>query len=672
VTVYRILSPTAILGYGFPDDSFDRAMALDLDLIAVDAGSMDAGPHYLGAQAPYVGAAALRHDLERLVRGALRQGCPLIVGSAGFSGGDPQLRATATLIEQIVEASAATDARMAVIPSGVDPERIVPLIGRLTPLGEMPDLTVNDVRASEIVAQMGMEPIAGALEAGAQIIVCGRAYDPAVFAADPIRRGYPAGIAMHAAKILECGAIACEPGSGSDCLVAELSRQGVATFRPMSPARRATVTSIAAHTLYEKPRPDLFHLPGGVLSIQESRFTAVDEATVAVEGSRFLPAPYSVKLEGCRRAGHRVVSLLPVTGVDGIEETLRVYGRNGVEETPAGSSIKEIGVLVAASSDEAETAADTAAFLRSTLLHHGYEGRVSTAGNLAFPFSPSDLHLPAIAGRSTSLFVAGSCDPVFQEQLPQIIVDTRAALEQQHPDLHAAADIVIEVADEQRPLAVVETVDVDAVRARERHRHDLARLERHVDTERIALRQIDVGDAYVWSVHHLLHDVDSIGQLFPIELKNFAQGRWEVGDTVKADVLATQVEAEPSLDSRSELHDGPQRSQGAKTLPLMELARVIRSKNAGINEITYDVLFRTQEAYTAALASGCFGPTPVARQLGMDPERVVGCYRYDPACAIKVTVRRRLLCGSPGDRDAFGAQQHARLLAMRIDPGAAR
>ena len=73
----------------------------------------------------------------------------------------------------------------------------------------------------------------------ADIVICGRAYDPAVFAAEPVRRGFPAAPALHAAKVLECGAIATVPGSGSDCLVADLSPAARHGFgRQMIPALR--------------------------------------------------------------------------------------------------------------------------------------------------------------------------------------------------------------------------------------------------------------------------------------------------------------------------------------------------------------------------------------------------------------------------------------------------
>ena len=41
---FKVLSPTAILGYGFPQESFYRAMDMNPDAIAVDAGSTDPGP----------------------------------------------------------------------------------------------------------------------------------------------------------------------------------------------------------------------------------------------------------------------------------------------------------------------------------------------------------------------------------------------------------------------------------------------------------------------------------------------------------------------------------------------------------------------------------------------------------------------------------------------------
>ncbi len=51
----------------------------------------------------------------------------------------------------------------------------------------------------------------------------------------------------------------------------------------------------------------------------------------------------------------------------------------------------ELGIVIEAVAKDQETADTICSFARSTLLHYGYEGRISTAGNLAFPYSPSDL-----------------------------------------------------------------------------------------------------------------------------------------------------------------------------------------------------------------------------------------------------------------------------------------
>ena len=58
-----------------------------------------------------------------------------------------------------------------------------------------------------------------ALAAGCQVVLAGRCYDPANFAALPICVGYDEGLALHMGKILECGAIAATPGSGADCVL---------------------------------------------------------------------------------------------------------------------------------------------------------------------------------------------------------------------------------------------------------------------------------------------------------------------------------------------------------------------------------------------------------------------------------------------------------------------
>ena len=80
---YRILSTCAGLGYGFPEQSFREAMAHRLNLIAADAGSIDPGPFYLGAGQSYMKRINLARDFSIMLKGAIKQECPLIIGSCG-------------------------------------------------------------------------------------------------------------------------------------------------------------------------------------------------------------------------------------------------------------------------------------------------------------------------------------------------------------------------------------------------------------------------------------------------------------------------------------------------------------------------------------------------------------------------------------------------------------
>jgi hypothetical protein len=88
----RVYSPTAILGYGFPLESLERAIRLEPDVIGVDAGSTDPGPYYLGSGEPLVPPEAVERDLYHLLRASLRLGAPLVIGSAGGAGGEAPCR----------------------------------------------------------------------------------------------------------------------------------------------------------------------------------------------------------------------------------------------------------------------------------------------------------------------------------------------------------------------------------------------------------------------------------------------------------------------------------------------------------------------------------------------------------------------------------------------------
>lgn len=102
------------------------------------------------------------------------------------------------------------------------------------------------------------------------------------------------------------------------------------------------------------------------------------------------------------------------------------------------------------------------------------------------------------------------------------------------------------------------------------------------------------------------------------------------------------------------------------TQPLSTLAKTIRSKNAGVNKITFDVIFRDRATYDAVRRSRALTRASVAALYCIDQERISDFVEYDPGLAIKFTIYRLRPSGSAGDGDIFGAQQYAPLLDVPV------
>jgi hypothetical protein len=103
-----------------------------------------------------------------------------------------------------------------------------------------------------------------------------------------------------------------------------------------------------------------------------------------------------------------------------------------------------------------------------------------------------------------------------------------------------------------------------------------------------------------------------------------------------------------------------------KTVKLSALAKTVRSKNAGVDKITFDIIFADPGSYERVKRSGVITKASVARLYGIPEARISDFVVFDPACAIKFTVYRSRPSGSPGDTDIFGAQQYAPLLDIEI------
>lgn len=415
----RILTPTGMLGYGYPEADFWTCVEQGVDAIVVDSGSTDPGPYLLALGSTLVSDESYLRDLRPMVRAVKRFGIPLFIGSAGGAGTRDQVNHLVDLIDQIA-ADEGTTLRVAAIYAEVEPALAVRALteGKIAAnvRGELP--TEQDLTgAAALVGQMGAAPFSAVLEGGLpfDVVVAGRAYDPAPHAAWAISRGVQPGPAWHAGKILECGGACAEPKGGG---VLATYWADAFELTPMSPHQACTPLSVAAHTLYEKARPDLLPGPDGVLDVTGCTFMPVDERTVRVAGSVHHERLLSIKLEGAAVVGHRAAfiggvrdpiligqldtlfglvrgytaGLHPHLAEGAARLDFHVYGRDAVMgrlET-ATAMPHEVGILGEVTADTPELAKAIATTARVAVLHAPYPGQLATAGNLALPLNPMD------------------------------------------------------------------------------------------------------------------------------------------------------------------------------------------------------------------------------------------------------------------------------------------
>ena len=102
------------------------------------------------------------------------------------------------------------------------------------------------------------------------------------------------------------------------------------------------------------------------------------------------------------------------------------------------------------------------------------------------------------------------------------------------------------------------------------------------------------------------------------------------------------------------------------TRKLSEFAKTIRSKNAGVNKITFDIIFREPATYERVKRSRVLSRQSMAALFRIPVERISDFVEYDPGNAIKFTIYRSRPSGSAGDGDIFGAQQYAPLLDLEV------
>lgn len=101
-------------------------------------------------------------------------------------------------------------------------------------------------------------------------------------------------------------------------------------------------------------------------------------------------------------------------------------------------------------------------------------------------------------------------------------------------------------------------------------------------------------------------------------------------------------------------------------MKLYDIAKVLRSKNSGPFELTFDVIFDNEQDYERVKYSGLINQDVIAKLYRLSKSDIMNIVTFDQARGIKITIARKISSGTMGDRDVYGAQQHAPLMNLDV------
>lgn len=534
--------------------------------------------------------------------------------------------------------------------------------GSITGCGtSVPPITAADVNnAVTIVAQMGPEPFLAAMNAHPDynIVIGGRAYDPAPYTAFSIFHAHQysakttlsdlqIGGFTHMGKIMECGALCATPKSSSSMATVYLN--GSFDITSLDHGSRCTPTSVAAHTLYEKSRPDLLAGPGGLLDLTSSRYEQLpDGVSVHVYGGKFLwlrdsGEPYTVKLEAAKLKGFRTICMGGIRDrilISQIDEVLirvkkrvqslnkdiqgdwdigfHVYGPNGImgslEPGDSAYQPREIFLVGEALAPTQALANRIASVARVSLVHGSYPGQRGTGGNLAM----------GVGGKLE--IEMGACAEFCLYHLMPV---------------PAGAETAREITEGEEKI-----------------------------------HQNEEGPLFSWRVRKIGKGKVSSNSKDISQVVGKENGKLPEGSTqneqerplVKSD-LSSKRETRNPQHSASE--QKPSKLTLSSSPTLAEIAPVIRSKNSGPYDITLDVVFSSLPIYNVIKKSDLLSKATISRLYHLDESQIIWCGFFDQALAFKATIPRLrdgkfVSSGSYLETDVHASQQYAGLLDLEL------
>ena len=643
----NIITPVGMLGYGFEEEQVIAALEAAKSISAptaliLDSGSTDSGPSKLALGSMTCPRSSYERDIGKLLPLVERYKAPLLISSAGGDGSDEHVDVFLEIIRELANqpnnryaldsddaniyltTSRSWKLKVLAIYSGIQKTLVLERLhnGQIVGCGpSVPDLTIEDVKSSpRIVAQMGPEPFVQAMAAHPDfdIIIGGRAYDPSPYVAYCVYNALKIktmglsslgekqlGAFNHMGKILECGGLCTTPKTMG--ARGTIYKDSSFTITPLDSTAKCIPISVAAHTLYEKSRPDILHGPGGYLNLNTATYTAQpDDRTVLVRGSTFHSSiseglPYTVKLEAARTVGFRTLMIgsfhdpILIPQIDDFLASVKayvtqqhshiksswdfdfhVYGRQ-----PSSTEIFIVGEAIAQAQDIANSLASTA---RIACCHGAYPRQKATSGTFAM----------GIGGKFE--LETRECAEFCIYHLMSLVEGEEGAVD----------DDVIE-----------------GGKPRLFHFKSII---------------IGNGDGKFRDEEYAEPTISTA--------------------TVKAVIPTT----EPAAVSAS-----------IKTSPrtLIDIAKIIRSKNAGPYELTMDVMFDSLSVYELVKGSSLLTPGLIASLYNIPESEVIYCDFFDVALAFKATIPRKrngkgVASGGYMENDVHGSQQYVKLMHLPL------
>ncbi|KAJ5804921.1 hypothetical protein N7474_010808 [Penicillium riverlandense] len=598
----RIFTPIGMLGYGFSEAIFWSTMAEGVDAVILDAGSTDSGPSKLALGKSTGTRQAYERDLGVLVAGCHVYRKPLLIGSAGGDGSTRGVGMFVDIIKEVILKEGYRTMKVVSIEAEISKSVIRDHYknGLIHPCGNaVPELEPQDINdATRIVAQMGIEPWLKAMREHPDfdIIVGGRSYDPSPYAAFCVYHGITdLGVAYHMGKIMECGALCSVPKSREALAIV---RKDSFDIRALDPPSRCTAVSVASHTLYEKTRPDILTGPGGDLYLENTEYEELpDQRTVRVRGAKFVSVKegeYTIKLEAARQNGYHSMFIGGFTDrilINQIDDFLS-RAKRAVREYCSFPFELEFRV-------------------------YGRNG-TSVCGEgisaLAQPIMPNEVGICGHARANT------------QEEATHVAHTARVFC------MHASYS-------NQRATAGNFALP-------------------------FAPFEIPLGPVCEFCIYHTMV-VNDPTESFPIH-EQLLHGENTAAATipkVKIGAELNEREPNPATEQNDTLHEESVEpvscytANGCQSVSVLgnitppapghiflaDLAKVIRSKNAGPYELTLDVMFHDIESVTKVKQTNILTRSTMANLYGVPEDDVVACLWWHPALAFKATIKRPMI-----------------------------